>query len=416
MPKKRNATWSKVVEAHGVQVRIFERSRGSVLYRSVVMGGEKDRKSLGHRDRALAEQQARAVAKALAELQLTGRVAEADGGLGLAQLRRLYLNECAELLTPYRQGEVKKAFGLLERHVGEGFRVMDLGPHQVETYVAARQAGTLRPADTLPDGTRRARNIAKKAKAGTIAKELGCVHAALNWAATFRQGGRPLIPNNPLRGVSLPSEANPSRPVATRDRFDRLLEHADAIDGSGRFRMMLNVAWFTGRRLGAIANLRASDVLLNADQVRRALAEAGMDEGLADVWPAALNWSAESDKEGVNWIVPVPAVLRDQLAEYVRTNALLGGALLFPAERDPSRPVPKETAHYWIHRAEELAGLPRQTRGGWHTLRRAWATARKHMPLQDVMAAGGWRDATSLQRAYQQADPATVRMVMEAGS
>jgi hypothetical protein len=36
------------------------------------------------------------------------------------------------------------------------------------------------------------------------------------------------------------------------------------------------------------------------------------------------------------------------------------------------------------------------------------------MPLQDVMAAGGWRDPQALQRAYQHADAATLSRVMEA--
>jgi hypothetical protein len=67
-----------------------------------------------------------------------------------------------------------------------------------------------------------------------------------------------------------------------------------------------------------------------------------------------------------------------------------------------------------IRLAEKRAGLLRQRQGGWHAFRRAWATARKHMPLQDVMAAGGWRDPGALTRAYQQADAETVRKVMEA--
>ena len=37
---------------------------------------------------------------------------------------------------------------------------------------------------------------------------------------------------------------------------------------------------------------------------------------------------------------------------------------------------------------------------------------RKHLPVQDVMAAAGWRDVNALQKAYQAADPQTVRRVM----
>jgi hypothetical protein len=35
------------------------------------------------------------------------------------------------------------------------------------------------------------------------------------------------------------------------------------------------------------------------------------------------------------------------------------------------------------------------------------------MPLQDVMAAGGWRDPAALQRAYQHADAETLQRVMD---
>ena len=117
----------------------------------------------------------------------------------------------------------------------------------------------------------------------------------------------------------------------------------------------------------------------------------------------------------MNWIVPIPDVLRDELADYMKARGFIGDALLFHATGDLSRRVSKETAYYWMRRAEKLAELPHQRRGGWHAIRRAWATARKGMPLQDVMAAGGWRDPASLQRAYQHADPATIRAVMDAG-
>lgn len=135
---------------------------------------------------------------------------------------------------------------------------------------------------------------------------------------------------------------------------------------------------------------------------------------MAEEWPAAIRWAAETDKEGVEWIVPIPDVLTDVLADYIRQRGLVGRALLFPAPTDPTTSLSKETAHYWLREAEDRAGLLHQRQGGWHAFRRAWATARKHMPLQDVMAAGGWRDPQALQRAYQHADAATLRKVMEA--
>lgn len=44
--------------------------------------------------------------------------------------------------------------------------------------------------------------------------------------------------------------------------------------------------------------------------------------------------------------------------------------------------------------------------------RRGWATARKHLPLPDVAAAGGWeKNSTSLRECYQHADEQTTRAV-----
>jgi hypothetical protein len=60
--------------------------------------------------------------------------------------------------------------------------------------------------------------------------------------------------------------------------------------------------------------------------------------------------------------------------------------------------------------------------GNFHPYRSVWATARNHLPAQDVAAAGGWRDLRSLEKCYQQVDPATLlsvvsepRRVREAG-
>ncbi len=404
---------SKIIEEHGVRVRLYE--RGGIVWRDVALGRvvsssgkartKHDRKSLGHGDWRLAERQARALCRELATATLTGVRVD---GLTLAQLQTVYRHECGPLLTRERKREVTKALGLLRRHLSDDFLVADLGPHQVQTYAAAREAGTLAPKVSGNGG--------KGVRAGTIAKELGVLHAALNWAATYRRGGRPLISGNPIRGVPIPREVNPARPVMTAKRYAKLLEVAGDVDRHGAFGPMLKVAWMTGRRLGSIVALRASDVLLSPEHVRKALAASGGEERLAEEWPAAIRWSAEADKEGVEWIVPIPARLQTLLADYIRTKGLVGNALLFPSRRDPAKPVSKETAYYWMRQAEKAAELPHQRRGGWHALRRAWATARKHMPLQDVMAAGGWRDATTLQRAYQHSDAATVRAVMELGT
>ena len=75
-----------------------------------------------------------------------------------------------------------------------------------------------------------------------------------------------------------------------------------------------------------------------------------------------------------------------------------------------------ERVRRWLLEAEELAGVPKQQGASWHAYRRAWATARKHLPVTDVAAAGGWKSIVTIQRCYQQADEKTMLSVVLGGA
>ncbi|MCR4342232.1 MAG: hypothetical protein NUW01_20335 [Gemmatimonadaceae bacterium] len=62
--------------------------------------------------------------------------------------------------------------------------------------------------------------------------------------------------------------------------------------------------------------------------------------------------------------------------------------------------------------AERHAGLPKLDGSTWHAYRRKWASERKHLPLPDVAAAGGWKDTQTLLTCYQAADANTMLTVM----
>lgn len=395
-------TWSTFIEAHGIRIRLYQRTKTGNIYREVRTPSGKSRKSLRTSDRDEAEGLAKDLAAEIAKQQLTGVTPET---LTLEQLHRIYVRERGRLLSDRRKVAVRRAFRLWRKHLGDGFLIADLGQHQCETYEAARKAGTL--AATWGS------NGGGKVGASAVAAELGVLKTAIRWATGFKRDGKPLIRHNPIDNVSRPTNPNKARPVATRERFEKMVSVADRIDATGGFRTMLNVAWYTGRRFGSIAPLRASDVLLTPDQVASALGDAGKEEYLSEQWSAAIRWAAEHDKEDRLWIVPIPAVLAATLADYIKSRGIIGNALLFPARQDRTKPISKTTGYYRWNRAEELAGLKHQKQGGWHSFRRAWATARKHLPIQDVMAAGGWSDPAALQEAYQHEDAATIRAVME---
>jgi hypothetical protein len=61
---------------------------------------------------------------------------------------------------------------------------------------------------------------------------------------------------------------------------------------------------------------------------------------------------------------------------------------------------------------EAAASLAPLEGSDFHAYRRAWATARKHLPLKDVAEAGGWRSTETLLRCYTQVDEATMLAVV----
>ena len=180
---------------------------------------------------------------------------------------------------------------------------------------------------------------------------------------------------------------------------------------------MLALARYTGHREGAICQLRANDFLRTKEEVRAALGALGFDERQADYYPhGGLRWRAESDKMGNDSITPLAPNARTALDAYLARNPRLGEAPLFPASKDPSRPIRADLVSHWLMKAEKLAGLPSLSGGRWHPYRRLWATERRHLPAQDVAAAGGWNGVQALTTIYQHATPDKILEVVEVGA
>ena len=87
-------------------------------------------------------------------------------------------------------------------------------------------------------------------------------------------------------------------------------------------------------------------------------------------------------------------------------------AYLFPAPTDTRRPWSRYHARDLLLVTERHAGLAPLEGSAFHAYRRAWATARKHLPLKDVAAAGGWKSVETLLRCYTQTDEETLLAVV----
>jgi integrase len=147
-----------------------------------------------------------------------------------------------------------------------------------------------------------------------------------------------------------------------------------------------------GHRCMAVARLRWSDVDLEAGRI---------------------TWRKASDKMRREHILPVSRVALAALKAERRRLPRIGDGWLFPAAREPERPVSRHLVGYWWDRLEAAAALEGVAGRGWHSLRRKFATDHRERPLADVMALGGWKDAATLVKCYQQPPEEGLRAALE---
>jgi integrase len=396
MPRKKRC-WSWATGFHGTTVRVFERRPGGQLYIGVPLpeGGYRA-VSLKHTDR----EQAMRDAAALASRRQAG-----DGAvrrLTVAGLFDLYIRAALPNQSEKHSDETVRVAEMWTRYLGADYEVRKLGPREWDTFARLRASGELDSHGHL------VADAAKREPVGprSIAKDLKVLRAACRRATIERTGtGAFVLDVDPTRGLALPVERNPSRPVSTSARFDGLMAVADQVNtrvGWGKqarskptpLRTLVRLAGDTGRRISAILALQWNDW-------RPELGTYGK-----------LRWRAEEDKVGKEWWAPVTPEVREELERLRRERPGVGGALLFPAPNSPSKPVSVQIATHWLRRAEALAEFKPLPHGAWHPFRRQWATERKHLSPKDVAAVGGWVDTTTLQKCYQIADEETMEAVV----
>jgi integrase len=271
--------------------------------------------------------------------------------------------------------------------------VRGLTEHDQSAFVTKRLAGGIKLSE---------KKVTPAVRSRSARADIELLQSMLRWATAVRvNDGQRMLDANPLQSVKLPRrDPNPRRAIATFDRFTSTMKaiHELSVEGKEaerekwiRLELALVLAEATGRRLGSIRQLNWADVDLTARSIR---------------------WRAEADKKRHEWTIKIPEALAAELRSFrVRLGGAFGG-LLFPSDSDRDIPVRRDVFDRWLRAAEVKAGLPKLDGSLWHAYRRAWATARKDLPLKDVAAAGGWSEVGTLLRCYQQADEDTIEMVM----
>ena len=277
---------------------------------------------------------------------------------------------------------------LWTRLLGGEANPLDLSLEAWEGFIEARRSGAIDSA-----GEPVAPELRRPVRDRSLQEDLSWLRWVLNWGTRWKREGKYLLRENPARGYAVPSEQNPRRPVATADRYAKLMAVAGQVHAA--LPVLLALAYYTGRRLSALCQLRYEDLRLGER-------------------PGSIQWPADVDKMGQQWTAPLHPQARAALDTWLAVHPGLGPRYLFTAATDDTRPVRKEAASKWLRRAERLAKLEGLDGSLWHAFRRGWATSRKHLPDVDVAAAGGWKSTETLRRCYQVCDEASVlRVVLE---
>ena len=391
--------WSYTAGRHGHKVRVYERTNG-MIYVSVWEGGREVRRSLGHKDRERAKDYADDLATELRK----GETATVADEPTVKRIFSLYLEHRTPDKSEYSRRADKRHAEMWTRVLGSGFDLRKLSRRQWDDFLRTRRSGRIDARGKLVRKKGDRRPVSDRA----LEKDCAWLRAVCRWATEFRdEQDQLLLDRDPTRGLDIPKEKNPARPVATHDRVDAIR----AVYRKVKMRVgprlvesylpeIFEIVVGTGRRISAVCSLDIED--LELEETERA------------PW-GAIVWPKDTDKMGKRWRCPISPAVRDALEEATTKRGRLGRVgqgPLFPDPGRPERPVGYHEAAGWLRRAEELAELEPQEGSLWHAYRRLWASSRKDLPDVDVAQAGGWSSLEALKQAYQRPDDETMLRVV----
>jgi len=399
--RKKKKAWSHSEGEYGHRIRVFEDPNSGIIYgemRDPQRRGRYVSMSLRHRDRDRAKRWAKEQVASWVdgEQQAINQVPTAS------HVFALYLKHQTPTKVESEQDADERRSEMWVRILGPSKDLSKLTLREWQWFVESRRSGAIDSSGEAVPTERR-----EPVREGTVAGDLVFLRSVLNWAAKWRlDDGRYLMNENPARGFPIPKEKNPRRPLATEDRFQKVLAaaaHVTMAIGFGRKRReepsylpeILTLVNGTGRRVQPVLALRAEDLRPPAP---------GAPHGF-------ICWPATTDKMRKEWTVPISQEVRSAISRLLDRRGI-GPGYLFPAPNHPNEHVAYEVASAWLLKAEAIAKVEKQKGTLFHAYRRKWATERKHLPAADVAAAGGWSDLTTLTQVYQQADQETMYRVV----
>ncbi len=358
------------------RVRVFADPKTGLYQIEWRENGRRLTRSLKHRDWSRAKRQADEAAAGLAMHEPNGK-AEPEP-LTLEMLFDIYGEEVTPTKAKRTQERDRVAMRMFLGFLGPNRRPETLSQRDWDRFIRERRAGRVGPSG-------------KPVSNRMIECDLRFLVAILNWAARSRdEQGRLLLESNPLRGLKTPVEKNPLRVVLSGEEYRALLKVSRRVDW--RFHVALVLAHETGHRIGAIRKLRWFDI---------------------DFEDKTIRWRAEHEKTGYEHTTPLTDEAIATLEGARARNPARGNSPVLPSTQDPLICVrPWMLGQRW-RTAERLAGLEPKRGRGWHSLRRKFASDLMDLPLKVLCQLGGWKNAKTVLRCYQQADEGQLREALE---
>ncbi len=357
------------------RVRVFPDHGTGVLRIEWREGGRRLSKSLEHRDWDLAKKQADEFA---ASYVAPDPAAEPEPEpLTLGRLFDIYEEEVTPEKGERSRKHDRRTVSMFRTLLGADRDPMSLSQRDWDRFIKRRSSGEL--------------GGGRPVSPRTVERDLRLLLAVLNWAERAKdESGAPLLHRNPLRGLRTPREKNPTRVVLSNEEYEALVAVANGIDW--RFHVALVLAHETGHRIGAIRQLRWSDVALEARSIR---------------------WRANTEKTGHEHVTPLTQQALKALESARKCGLGIGEAPVFPAPQDAAESVSRYLMRDWWERAEEAAGLEPKHGRGWHSLRRKFASDLMHAPLKILCELGGWKTHRTVLECYQHPDSNVLRTALE---
>jgi integrase len=337
MARRSQKHWSYRTGEKGVnRVRVFAHRLTGKLYLEFYDHGRRLTEPVGHADKAEAKAQAERVASALRAQSYTQ-----DEPVTLQQLFDNYEREVTPRKSAGKAAHDRRTSRITLEILGGARPVAALTHRDAARFVTERR----RQGD-LRKGSKCGRVIGPR----QLIYDLAFLHVVFNWGI-----GGGFIDKDPWRGFKPAlGKYTPRRPVLTGKQYRALLTIADQV--APGFRLALVLAHETGHRIGAIRQLRWSDV---------------------DLGRGVIRWRVEHDKIGLEHETPLTRSVRQTFGTGRHDDPAIGERWVFPAPKNPAAPVSRFLVDSWWDRAETLADLPPEPGRGWHSCRRTFATELK---------------------------------------